>query len=250
MCNKVSSDWLPSYIKATRPVLEIFKMAGHFPDSPHIYWPLSGYPLHGSHRVLLQKRNNSGLQVVVANKFCAVVPNICGSSEWNLPHVTILTPRIWRWVLVFFNLISGRLSSSAFAIMTAHSLAQWSAWPPPSFKPYLPLVFGFALSHLARILVLIILYESCLLPAEFCDKIIHVFFGYKNQSVNAAQWNNRCLFWDPHETHKCDVWTERRIFSVLKTWWYIKKPLDFRGLIFVSDFVKKHKRHFLRQPCN
>jgi hypothetical protein len=33
MSCKVSSDWLPSYIKATRPVLEIFKMAGYFPDS-------------------------------------------------------------------------------------------------------------------------------------------------------------------------------------------------------------------------
>ena len=35
--SKFSSDWLPSYIKATRPVLEIFKMAGYFPDSPSIY---------------------------------------------------------------------------------------------------------------------------------------------------------------------------------------------------------------------
>jgi hypothetical protein len=32
----VSSDWLPSYIKATRPVLEIFKKSGYFPDSPCI----------------------------------------------------------------------------------------------------------------------------------------------------------------------------------------------------------------------
>ena len=37
MRSKVSSHWLPSYIKATRPVLEIFKMAGYFPDSPSIY---------------------------------------------------------------------------------------------------------------------------------------------------------------------------------------------------------------------
>ena len=37
MHSKVASDWLPSYIKATRPVLEIFKMAGYFPDSPRIY---------------------------------------------------------------------------------------------------------------------------------------------------------------------------------------------------------------------
>jgi hypothetical protein len=36
MHSKVSSDWLPSYIKATRPVLEIFKMAGYFPDIPSI----------------------------------------------------------------------------------------------------------------------------------------------------------------------------------------------------------------------
>ena len=32
----VSSDWLPSYIKTTRPVLEIFKMDGYFPDRPRI----------------------------------------------------------------------------------------------------------------------------------------------------------------------------------------------------------------------
>jgi len=32
----VSSGWLPSCIKATRPVLEIFKMAGYFPGRPHI----------------------------------------------------------------------------------------------------------------------------------------------------------------------------------------------------------------------
>jgi hypothetical protein len=36
MHSKVSSDWLPSNIKATRPVLEIFKMAGYFLDSPHM----------------------------------------------------------------------------------------------------------------------------------------------------------------------------------------------------------------------
>ena len=36
MRSKVSSEWLPSYIKATRPVLEIFKMAGYFPDMARI----------------------------------------------------------------------------------------------------------------------------------------------------------------------------------------------------------------------
>ena len=36
MHSKVSFDWLLSYIKATQPVLEIFKMAGYFPDRPRI----------------------------------------------------------------------------------------------------------------------------------------------------------------------------------------------------------------------
>ena len=34
MCRKVSSDWLPSYIRVTRPVLELLNMAGYFPDRP------------------------------------------------------------------------------------------------------------------------------------------------------------------------------------------------------------------------
>jgi len=37
MRRKVSSDWLPSYIKVTGPVLDIFKMAGYFPGSPSIH---------------------------------------------------------------------------------------------------------------------------------------------------------------------------------------------------------------------
>ena len=41
MNSKVSSDWLQSYeyIKATWPVLEIFKMAGYFPGRPRIFIP-------------------------------------------------------------------------------------------------------------------------------------------------------------------------------------------------------------------
>ena len=44
MHSKVFSDWLPSYINATRPVPELFRMAGYFPDSlriVHVIWPLS-----------------------------------------------------------------------------------------------------------------------------------------------------------------------------------------------------------------
>jgi len=46
MHSKVSSDWLPSYIKATWPVLEIFKMDGYLSDSPRNPPPL--HPPHHS----------------------------------------------------------------------------------------------------------------------------------------------------------------------------------------------------------
>ena len=41
--SKVSSDWLPGYINATWPVLEIFKLSGYFPDSPRMYVRVSAY---------------------------------------------------------------------------------------------------------------------------------------------------------------------------------------------------------------
>ena len=43
--NKFSPDWLPSYIKVTRLVLEIFKMAGYFLERPRIVRKASNHLL-------------------------------------------------------------------------------------------------------------------------------------------------------------------------------------------------------------
>jgi len=32
-------------------------------------------------------------------KLCTVAPNICGSSVWIMLHVTLLVPRIFRWLI-------------------------------------------------------------------------------------------------------------------------------------------------------
>jgi hypothetical protein len=47
MYSKVSSDWLPGYIKAKRPVLEILKLDGYFPDNPRMYmvWHVDKYKI-------------------------------------------------------------------------------------------------------------------------------------------------------------------------------------------------------------
>ena len=41
-----------------------------------------------------------------AHKFCMVVPNICGSSEWNLLYVILLAPGILKWFLDFWKIFA------------------------------------------------------------------------------------------------------------------------------------------------
>jgi len=62
MQSNVSSDWLPSYIMATRPVLEIFKIDGYFPDSLSTFSGLGQY-VRGKSVPLQDVNTYDGLKV-------------------------------------------------------------------------------------------------------------------------------------------------------------------------------------------
>jgi hypothetical protein len=68
---------------------------------------------------LIQDSKNSMCEVAQAIKFCTVAPNICGSSVWNLLHVTLLEPRVLK------NLCTTALTILPFNI--AHSLSYCTA---------------------------------------------------------------------------------------------------------------------------
>jgi hypothetical protein len=52
---------------------------------------------------ITQVCTNPGSQIAMATKFCAVAPYMCGSSVWNVLHVTRLASRNLRWLLRFLE---------------------------------------------------------------------------------------------------------------------------------------------------
>jgi hypothetical protein len=55
-------------------------------------------------KYLGQQCTNPRCQVSQVTKFCTVVHNNCGSSVWNLLHVTALAHKIFRWLPDFWKI--------------------------------------------------------------------------------------------------------------------------------------------------
>jgi hypothetical protein len=75
---------------------------------------------HFIHLAALTTRSHkSHVQVAQATKFCTVTTNICGSSLWNLLHVTLLVPRILEVAPRFLE-----------NVCTPGLQLTWALWPP------------------------------------------------------------------------------------------------------------------------
>jgi hypothetical protein len=75
-----------------------------------LLWWRQGAGINEAVVSLTQGCTNRGRQVARDTKFCRVWPNICGSSVWNMLHITLLAPIILRWLLdVLENLFTPAL---------------------------------------------------------------------------------------------------------------------------------------------
>ena len=96
---------------------------GKFRNSALNYANSAFFPCFQINLFLIQGCTNPGRQVAVATKFCAVAPNICGSSVWNLLLVISMVHRILRLLLDFWKVCAPLLWWSY--CLTVCKLSNW-----------------------------------------------------------------------------------------------------------------------------
>jgi hypothetical protein len=105
-------------------------------------------------------------QVNCANKFCAIVPDNCGSSVCNFLHVTHLGPRILRWLPDFWKTYApcfNKPSASCLLglIKTLKLTSITYLFPGPNFN------LGHS-EYATRLLLVRIFSETCLKKPALC----------------------------------------------------------------------------------
>jgi len=98
--SKVSSDWLPSYIKAALTVLYIFEIDGYFPDCTRMKCSQKYVPWYLSYRYSAGRRRFPKVQFVIC--FCLCYKGACKTTLCYKPEGRGSDP---RWCLLKFSLI-------------------------------------------------------------------------------------------------------------------------------------------------
>ena len=98
MHRQVSSEWLPSFIKAKRPILEVFKTARCSPDRPHIFY---------SEIFMVIKTVHSN-RIIAGKTKCSIriqkyQPNVCFSRFNRWMTSGVLTHLNGLSLLLFFR---------------------------------------------------------------------------------------------------------------------------------------------------
>jgi hypothetical protein len=105
MYSKVSPDWQPSYIKTTWTVLEVFKMAGYFPDSPRMKWSQYCVRWHLSYKYFFGTRKFPKVQFIIY--FCLCYKVAFNTTLRYKPEGRGSDFRWWLWKFHWYKL-SGR----------------------------------------------------------------------------------------------------------------------------------------------
>jgi len=89
------------------------------------YFPVNGdhNVSHGAFYLMCTKPRP---QVMWANKFCTMVPNIYWYLVWGLLHVNLLAPEILTWLLLFF-LFFGPCLRYLFTKL-CHTVYRYNSW--------------------------------------------------------------------------------------------------------------------------
>jgi hypothetical protein len=64
------------------------------------------------------------------SKLCTPAPNICGSSVWNLLHVSLLAPETLKMLLDFLNKICAPLIQTVAILSDKYHISLPAAIPP------------------------------------------------------------------------------------------------------------------------
>jgi hypothetical protein len=108
-------DWyfIAIFLSHSTQMLDVYIKTGHERFFRHISSSLSTFSFYVDATTGVHKYKMS---LARTTEFCTVTPSACGSSVWNLLHLTVLAPRILRWLLDFRKIFAPLRNSIEIAV--------------------------------------------------------------------------------------------------------------------------------------